>query len=825
MTTMTPTSAAPGPVAWPGPQRRPAAVASGWAFTAGDLLRVVRQRMVLVLLVWLLLIGATIALTALWIVYLPKYEAQAYVKVESVNPSDPIEDRTAQRVDPQVMEMLVKDQAVFVTSPDVLQRAAEDPEVKNTSWYRNLIALNDPTRSPIDELADILTAAPVPATSYMVVSASGKVPSELPTIVNTVVQKYYDRVNELTKLTYRSEADRLERETELARRELDKKNAELDQRRAELPASVLTSSTNTTNEELMTLSSLRTELEMAKIGRKGIYERLKEAKPEDMPITPEMQAYVENDPDVAGLRYQVDQLQQQIDSASSSYGSNHRLVKTATGQLQALNDRLASEQLRKLAEFRNQQLQMAQDDYYRAQSQEQEVAERVVTAEAKQRDLDAKVARYVRGLEERQALNTSYENLQRQREVLNMQLRREKTFQISIASLAVPPKRRSAPQWYLNVPIGVVVGLMLAVGLAVLLELADTSVRTPRDMTRHTALPVLGTIPTLDDEEVAIERIELATVEAPHSVIAEAFRQLRTNLFFSAPVEHQSALLFTSPGAGDGKTSVAINVAASLAGSGRRVLLIDANFRRPALARLFPSMRPEGLSNVLIGQSRLPDVVVQSEIPGLDLLGTGPTPPNPAELLGGHYLRDLIADARSMYDQIIIDGPPVLLVSDALVLAGSADGVVLVCRFRNTSRGALLRARSQLEAIGARILGGVLNAVQTTRGGYFRKQYRAFYDYHGEEEKGAPSPRLATGEKPAVPPPSDEAGSIGQDLEALDRQNEQSDVAEDESVSEAPDGTIVEGDAADKRVAKAASPTDPFNEPAQPNSDEPEASA
>jgi capsular exopolysaccharide synthesis family protein len=272
---------------------------------------------------------------------------------------------------------------------------------------------------------------------------------------------------------------------------------------------------------------------------------------------------------------------------------------------------------------------------------------------------------------------------------------------------------------------------------------------------------VLGTIPTVDDDEVEIERVETASIDAPHSITAEAFRNLRANLFFSAPAEQQGVVLVTSPSGGNGKTVVASNLAISIALSGRRVLLIDANFRRPGLARVFPNVRPEGLSNILIGQNRLADLAVSTNVPGLDVLGSGPTPPNPAELLGSSYLRDVIVDARSQYDQVIIDGPPVLLVSDAMVLAGAVDGVLMVCQYRSTSRGAFQRTQSQLEAMNARVFGAVLNMVETRAGGYFRKIYREFYEYQEPEEQlaggqlkldASASGRLQSSPRPADQP-------------------------------------------------------------------------
>jgi capsular exopolysaccharide synthesis family protein len=166
---------------------------------------------------------------------------------------------------------------------------------------------------------------------------------------------------------------------------------------------------------------------------------------------------------------------------------------------------------------------------------------------------------------------------------------------------------------------------------------------------------------------------------------------------------------------------------------------------------------------VLIGQARVEDVVCSTDLPNLDVLPAGPVPPNPSELLAGSYLRDMIKQATERYDQIIFDGPPVLLVSDVLVMTGTVDGVILVCRAKMCSRGVVLRARDQLERVNGHIFGAVLNAAQVTRGGYFREQMRTYYDYQSEEA-------LERFDSPALPPGSDgkRSDEDGPDIEIDD---------------------------------------------------------
>jgi capsular exopolysaccharide synthesis family protein len=252
----------------------------------------------------------------------------------------------------------------------------------------------------------------------------------------------------------------------------------------------------------------------------------------------------------------------------------------------------------------------------------------------------------------------------------------------------------------------------------------------------------LGTVPHSDDEEVNIDRVETAVRDAPQSMIAEAFRVMRTNLQFSAPQDRQRTLLITSPRPDDGKTTVACNLAAALALAGRRVLLVDANLRRPALHTVFDKVGPVGLSNCLVGETELDKVVAKTGLVNLDVVGSGPTPPNPAELLNGALARRFLDQALARYDQIIIDTPPVLLASDAAVLASMVDGVILVFRAKDNSRGQAQRAVNLLDRVNAYLFGGVLNGAQVRRGGYFREQLRMFYEYQEEEARNGRAPAL-----------------------------------------------------------------------------------
>jgi capsular exopolysaccharide synthesis family protein len=220
---------------------------------------------------------------------------------------------------------------------------------------------------------------------------------------------------------------------------------------------------------------------------------------------------------------------------------------------------------------------------------------------------------------------------------------------------------------------------------------------------------------------------------------SESYRQLRTYLKLSVPAESK-VLLVGSGSAGDGKTSVAVNLATTLVAENKKVLLIDANFRRPSLQKIFPKAGSSnsdieagsfdfGLSSILTNQCGPQNAIRPSGTEGLDIIDCGPLPSNPAELLGSARMEELLKQQRKSYDYIIIDSPPVLLVSDAKVLAGIADATILVFNAAATKRGAAQRTIRELREVGATIVGCVLFATRAIKGGYFEEQFRSFQEY------------------------------------------------------------------------------------------------
>ena len=272
------------------------------------------------------------------------------------------------------------------------------------------------------------------------------------------------------------------------------------------------------------------------------------------------------------------------------------------------------------------------------------------------------------------------------------------------------------------------VGLVLGIGAAFLLDHFDDSIRSPDEIRTMAGITVLGTIPRIN---VPVRGAgSLVTHLDPRSPVAESYRSLRTNLAFARASHELRTIIMTSPGPADGKSTTVANLAITFAQQGNRTLIIDGDLRRAVLDKLFDVPRAPGVTDVITGQRRLEDVVSETRIPNLFVLGSGPFPPNPSELLGSTAMRDLIHQASSRYDFVLIDTPPLLAVTDAAVLSTMADGVIVVVRMASTARTALRRALSQLEAVSGRLIGTVLNDVDMRRGGYYYSNYGYYYYYY-----------------------------------------------------------------------------------------------
>ena len=327
-------------------------------------------------------------------------------------------------------------------------------------------------------------------------------------------------------------------------------------------------------------------------------------------------------------------------------------------------------------------------------------------------------------------LETNYANLR-------ASTQRGATNTIRVIEPASLPQEPLAPNNTLIILTSASIGFVLAAGAAYVLAYLDDTIKTPAQITRLTDLPVLAGIAEIKDKEGT-----LITVTKPRDPVSEAFRVLRTGIQFSSVDNPNRKLLVTGSVPKDGKSTTAANVAAVLAQAGHQVLLVDADLRRPQLHKIFDVPNKRGLTSLLLGYSdgseqidedthRLVQETTQAtQVEGLQLLTSGPVPPNPSELLGSKKMKGLLDSLGNQFDFLILDSPPVLSVTDAAVLSTQVDGVMLIVRAQETKRSLVSRSVEILEEVNANLLGCVLNGLPERSEGYRAYYYYQDHYYH-----------------------------------------------------------------------------------------------
>jgi succinoglycan biosynthesis transport protein ExoP len=313
---------------------------------------------------------------------------------------------------------------------------------------------------------------------------------------------------------------------------------------------------------------------------------------------------------------------------------------------------------------------------------------------------------------------------------------------------ALPPTSPISPNLTTNSAGGIGVGLAIGLALAFLLSRLDRRLKSVSDV-ESAGMTILGILPKIEEgfeaqpypskkpvrrraaqKPSGVSRDTFVHTH-PMSAAAECCRTIRTNLTFMSADEPIRTLVVTSASPREGKTTVTTNIAISVAQSGKRVLLIDTDLRRPRIHRAFNVSGARGVTSVIVGDEKLESVVAQTDVPNLDVLPCGPIPPNPSELLHSQRFREMVEEALRRYDRVIFDSPPLVAVTDAAVLAPQLDAVLVVVQAHKTTREALGSALRQLRDVGANIVGGIFNGVDPRKNGYSAGDYYYYYRREG----------------------------------------------------------------------------------------------
>lgn len=325
---------------------------------------------------------------------------------------------------------------------------------------------------------------------------------------------------------------------------------------------------------------------------------------------------------------------------------------------------------------------------------------------------------------------------------------------ISVAEFAIPPDQAVSPRRLTTVMAAMLLSLLFGSGLALFLEYLDDTIKTTEEVENYLQLPALAAIPTIDsmpkrrlllvganNDDQDDTNKQLLISQDSRSAMAEAYRQLRTSILLSTAGHAPKSLLITSSLPAEGKTTTAINTAISLAQTGAKVLVIDADMRRPRLHSVFNKSNAEGLSTMLSSEletQEILDIIQKDDESNLYLLPSGPIPPNPAELIGSQQMRNLLVTLENNFTHVVVDSPPIASFTDGVLIASLVDGVILVVHSGKSSRQVVQRSRQLLQDIGSKIFGVVLNNVnlRSQDNSYYYQSYyhRDSYNYEEEDE-------------------------------------------------------------------------------------------
>jgi succinoglycan biosynthesis transport protein ExoP len=439
-------------------------------------------------------------------------------------------------------------------------------------------------------------------------------------------------------------------------------------------------------------------------------------------------------PAVAALRSQLDTARASLAQLSANLGPNHPQMRAAKEQVTELTEELREEQNRVLIDARSA--------YLAAKAEEDNTKAALTTQQANAFKMRDALVDYTLKQREFDANRTLYENLRERLRTAAVQAGLEST-EIDRVDEAMPPTSPSLRPKSTIILINTLTMLVIGIVATFVLDSLDMGLRTVSEVESVSGLPSLALIPRTrrglqDTGKLSTVQRNIVMLSSPKSQSAEAFRALRTSLLLSLAGGEPQTILLTSATPAEGKTTVSMNLAAVLTQRGVRVLLIDADLRRPTVHHRLGLQGQIGLTSILTGSAKLSEAIQNvPEIPELDILVSGPVPPFPTEMLSSAAMKALLDEARGTYTHIVMDSPPLLSVTDSIVLAREADAVVLIVRQGKSSKHALRRARDLLVRSGARITGVALNAVDLNSPEY--ASYYGYYGYSGYGSEGVDS--------------------------------------------------------------------------------------
>ncbi len=545
-------------------------------------------------------------------------------------------------------------------------------------------------------------------------------------------------IDEFIEIQFETQFDATSKAVEFLRRQLDEIKAKMQESETQLvryaQENGILDLDERTDLNLSRLASLNAELsriEASLAVESAQQEAIRDATVDDFPAMLETLL-------IQDLESRLDELRRELAGLQAQFGPRWPAVRSVEDKIAALGGQLREEKQRAITEARRDYRTSL--DEYRSLSEALDRQRRVVE------DLSEDTIQYNFLEREVETNRQLYDGLLQRLKEAGV-LAGLRSSNIQVVDEAMPPLGAAVPQKSVALGLALVLGLLLGVGVAVVIEALDNTLKTQEEIGQYLHLPALGAIPTLEGpvgaeglistaREGASEeepRVAVGLARPEQARVLEAYRSLRTSLLLSHSGQPPQIIQVTSALAGEGKTTTAVNTAMVLARTGARTLVVDLDLRKPEMAQLFGVSRQQGMTTYLTGGSNLSSQIRETSVPNLFFLPSGPTAPNPPELIGSERMGTALGLLREYFTYIVIDTPPAVELTDPLVLAPRVDGVLLVARSRKSPRPATRRAAENLQRVGGKILGVVLNDLDVRE-----LEYDFGYYYHRAEGDAEP---------------------------------------------------------------------------------------
>lgn len=593
-----------------------------------------------------------------------------------------------------------------------------------------------------------LSVVPVEETRLVSVSFTSPHPVLSADVVNTVVEEFINYSVEMRYEATQQASEFLSEQISQLREDLASKEKEIQKYGEEKKLLYLDDKESTVLSKFAELNTAFTQAQIDRIKAEASYRELKDLRIDSLP------QYVNNTL-IQNLKTEYSRINNEYNEKIKVFKPDYPDMIKLRARLDSMKNELESE-IEKAVE--------ASRSEYRANLKKEESLGSLLE------DQRLSVAKMNNNAILYNSLKIEVENkrtllnslVAKQNETLvSARLKGLKTSNIKIIDRALVPGGAASPNTSRNMTIALLLGLFLGVGLAFFMEYLDNTVKSPEDAEKLVDLPSLGIIPFISPngmkgrpgyyspyshsygKETAgepgsvpeLKEVELINHQFPHLSISEDYRTLRTSILFSHADSTPKAISFTSAFPQEGKTATVVNTAVSFAQLEKKVILIDADLRKPRLHKIFKVRNLQGLSSYLTGKISLKDAIQKTSVDNLWIISSGPHPPNPAELLESRKMKEVIGSLKEMFDVILLDSPPVLAVIDPLIICALVDGAVLVVRAGKTTRKGLTRAVVEVTKSKAQIIGLVFNEMKIKRGsGYYSPDYHGYLDSYYEEK-------------------------------------------------------------------------------------------